>query len=228
MIKRMKVLELVMDWQLWPRYEANDLDATNINSLKEAMQAGVVLPPIVADESSLRIIDGFHRVSAYLSLYGDSVETDVDLRKYENETEMFIEAARSNNTQGLKLSQKDKVHVMLTLRRKKVPMPRVAEILSIPLEKAKAFLDARTATTEKGKKIPLSYGASNLAGKRLNSKQEKYARTANGMLPIVNARLLMNALKANSFPLTEKEIEVLVQLREIIDAVLNGEEVKKA
>lgn len=222
---KMKALELVMDWSLWPRYEANDLDSTNVNQLKEAIKAGVALPPIIADKNSFRIIDGFHRVSAYLGLFGDDAEVDVELREYSNDTEMFIESARINSSQGLKLSPKDKVHVMLTLRRKKIPLAKIGEILGMTKEKVQSFLEKRTATVDTGEKIPLSAGAMNLAGKKLTKEQEKYARTANGMLPIVNARLLLNALRANSYPLTEKEINVLLELRDAINIAVSGLEV---
>lgn len=224
-IRKVKALELIMDWALWPRFEANDLDRTNINQMKDVLESGGTLPPIIVDKKSLRIIDGFHRTSAVLSLFGDDAEIDADIRDYGNETEMFLDAVRINSRQGLKLSQKDRAHVMLTLRRKKQPWPVIAEALGMPIDKMKKFFNERTATAKSGEKIPLAYGAKNLAGKKLTSKQEHYARTANGMLPIVNARLLLNALRANSYPLTPKEIEVLSELRLAIDEVLSGKEV---
>ena len=44
------------------------------------------------------------------------------------------------------------------------------------------------------------------------------------MLPIVNARLLLSALRANSFPLTENEIAVLAELRDAIDVAIEKSE----
>jgi len=224
-IVKMKALELIMDWSLWPRYEANDLDRTNINQLKDAMRTGANIPPIIVDKRSFRIIDGFHRTKAYLSVFGEDVEIDVELREYKNDIEMFSDAARLNARQGLKLSQKDRAHVMLILRRKKVPWPVIAEVLNVNIEKMKKFFQERTATTKEGEKIPLSYGAKDLGGKKLTKKQEIYARHSNGMLPIVNARLLLNALNANVYPLTSKEIEILTELRLAIDDLLSKVEV---
>ena len=38
MLKQTKVLELITDWALWPRYEANELDSTNVARMKEAIK----------------------------------------------------------------------------------------------------------------------------------------------------------------------------------------------
>ena len=219
-VQKVKALELIKDWALWPRYEANDLDQTNIRRMKEAINAGETLPPVIVDEKSYRIVDGFHRVSAVISLFGEDAEIDAILRRYKNDGEMFLDAALVNTRHGLPLSPKDKVHVILTAKRMKIPIAKVAAALGMTKEVANGLLERRTATTDKGETIPLSAGAMSLAGKKLTKAQEKFARTANGILPIVNARLLMNALRASSCPLTEKEVEVLIELRSEIDKAL--------
>lgn len=211
---KMKALELVMDWSLWPRYEANDLDSTNVSCMKESLKAGRELPPIIVDKKSLRIIDGAHRRQAYLSVFGDDIEVLVELHEYSNDAEMFLDAAKRNTGQGLALSPKDKVHVILVGRRMKLPLAKIAEALGMRKEKADELMERRTATTSKGEKIPLAAGAMSLAGKRLNRKQEHFARTSNGMQPIVNARLLLNALRASNSPLTQKELDIYIELRD--------------
>lgn len=225
--KKVKVLELIKDWSLWPRYEANDLDATNVKRIKDALKAGLTLPPIIADKESYRIVDGFHRVEAYLSVYGEDAEIDVEFKNYKNDTEMFLESAKLNCNHGLPLSPKDITHVILTARRKKVPLAKIGEALGMTKERIKQFEQRRTATTRSGEKIPLSFGASSLAGKTLNKDQEHFARGANGMVPIINARLLMNALKASAFPLTENEVKVLMELRDVIERVLSSNGIQK-
>ena len=221
-ITKMKVLELVVDWALWPRYEANDLDSTNVSRMKEALRAGIDLPPIIADKKSFRIIDGVHRQKAYLSVFGTDAEVLVDLREYRNDAEMLLEAGRLNNCQGLPLSPKDKVHFIVSCRRMKLPLAKICEALGMRKEKAEALIVKRTATTSKGEVIPLAAGAMKLAGKQLNKKQEVFARTSNGMQPIVNARLLLNALRANSTPLTQKELDIYVELRDELTDRINS------
>ena len=219
---KMKVLELVVDWALWPGYEANDLDSTNVSRMKEALKAGMELPPIIADKKSFRIIDGFHRQKAYLSVFGEDVTVSVDLREYRNDAEMFLEAARLISIQGLPLSPKDKVHVFIVGRRMKLPLAKLAVALGMSKETADDLIKKRTARTSKGEVIPLAAGASKLAGKSLNKSQEKFARTSNGMQPIVNARLLLNALRANSTSLTQKELDIYVELRDELTVRINS------
>lgn len=220
-IKKMNALELIVDWALWPRYEANDLDSTNVSRMKEALRAGMELPPIVADKKSFRIIDGVHRQRAHLSVFGDDAMIEVELREYRNDAEMFLDAARMNSIQGLPLSPKDKVHVFLAGRRMKLPLAKLAEALGMRKEVAEDLIAKRTARTSKGEVIPLAAGATKLAGKRLSKSQEKFARTSNGMQPIVNARLLLNALRANSYPLTQKELDIYVELRDELTDKIN-------
>jgi len=223
-IRTVNTLELKLDWALCPRYEANTLDRTNVKRLMEAIEAGEVLPPITADKKSYRVVDGFHRLSAYNSLSKDGLEVPVELRSYKNDTEMFFEAARLNTIHGLPLSPKDKVHVILTARRKRIPLAKVAAILGMSKDRVKQLEEKRTAQTSSGEKIPLAAGAMGLAGKKLTAKQEKFARTSNGILPVVNARLLINALNASAVPLTESEVKVLRELRDAINLALSNYE----
>ena len=218
---KMKALELIIDWALWPRYEANDLDSTNVSRMKEALRAGIELPPIIADKKSFRIIDGLHRLKAHIAVFGEDTTVSIELREYRNDAEMFLDAARLNTRQGLPLSPKDKVHVILVGRRMKLPLAKIAEAIGMRKEIADELIAKRTATTSKGEVIPLAAGAMKLAGKRLNKKQEAFARTSNGMQPIVNARLLLNALRANGRPLTQKELDIYVELRDDLTAKIN-------
>jgi hypothetical protein len=114
---------------------------------------------------------------------------------------------------------------MLTLKRKKVPLAKIGEVLGMTKDKVKHFLKKRTAITQEGETIPLAAGAKDLADKVLTVEQEHYARGANGMLPIVNARLLLSALNANAYPLTTNEVLVLRKLQNAITAVLAESEV---
>jgi hypothetical protein len=219
-ITKMKAIELVKDWNLWPRYEAGNLDSTNVRRMREAMEAGIALPPIIASKKDFRIVDGFHRVTAYLAQFGDDVSIDVDLREYKNDAELFLEAARLNSSHGLPMTPKDKAHAIIVGRRYKIPPAALAEALGMLPEKMKEFLASRTAKTESGETIPLSAGAMGLAGQTLNSNQEHYARTANGGMPEMYASMLLNALRASAYVLTDKAKAKLVELRAAIDEVL--------
>lgn len=223
-VTRMKAIELMLDWNLWPRYEAQELDWTNLNRIKEAMKNGEVFPPVIASADDYRVVDGFHRTTAALAVFGDGAEIDVVLKSYENEGAMFLESVRMNAIHGLPLSPRDRAHAVLKARRFKIPMPVIAATLGSNEEDLKAFMAKRTAVVrETGEKVVLSAGARNLAGCELDPDQEHFVRTTNGCIPEMHARLLLNALKARgSFELTDATVKLLKSVRDHINALLRG------
>ena len=218
--RKVKAIELIFDWNLWPRHRAEVLDATNLNQLKDALRAGMRFPPIVVSED-LRIIDGFHRTKAVLDVLGEDAEIDAEMRHYKNEAEMFLEAGALNN-HGLKLGPLDRAHFILKARKMKIPPAAIATALGMDPEKMTEFIKRRSAKTRGGETIALPAGARNLAGKTLTESQEHYARTANGCLPEMYARMLLNALRADALTLDEKTIKLLRELHEELKIILEA------
>ena len=218
-IKTVKAIELIPDWNIWPRYGVNALDHTNVERMKKGLRAGYVLPHVVA-AMDYRLIDGFHRTKAMLSVFGDDVKIKVEFREYKNDGEMLVDAASLNASQGLPMNQKDRAHFILKARRLKAPWPGVAEALHMDVEEVKTFLESRTATTKGGEKIALPYGAKSLAGKTLTPAQEHYAQTANGTIPEMYISMLLNALRSDSLIITEQIAKRLKELRQEIDMVI--------
>lgn len=212
MSHKIKAIECVLDWNLWPRHSAQSLDSANIRQMKEAMEAGVTLPAIIVNKDDMRVVDGFHRVSATLALYGDEAEIEADVRHYESEGEMFLDAGRYNSKHGLPMSPMDRAHFILKARRMKLPAPAIAEALGMQASAMKEFVEKRSAIAVDGSRMPLPGGAVHLAGKELTEAQEHYARTTNGNVPMMHARMLLNALKADALSFTEKDIATLKEL----------------
>ena len=130
-IKKLRAIELIFDWNLWPRQAVQRLDSTNLARMKEALRSGFELPPIIANKKDLRIVDGFHRTKAYLSVLGDEAEMKVDLREYDSDAAMFLEAGALNAYHGLTMSPKDRAHFIITCRKYKIPPAAIAEALRI-------------------------------------------------------------------------------------------------
>lgn len=212
MSHKVKAIECVLDWNLWPRYEAQELDATNLKRMKIALEAGVILPPIIINKDDMRVIDGFHRITATLSVFGDDADIEADVRHYETEAEMFLDAGRYNARHGLPMGPRDRAHFILKARRMKIPAPAIAEALGMQASAMKEFVDKRSAVAVDGERIPLPAGAAHLAGRQLTENQEHYVRTANGNAPMMHARMLLNALKADALNLTDKDIVLLKEL----------------
>jgi len=225
--KKVKVLELIQDWKLWPRHEAGKLDVTNVAKLKEILVSGRKFnTPIVVDAKSLRIIDGFHRAKALLDVFGDDAEIEVILRDYgDDEVAMRIDAAHFANSGSLQLTPKDKVHFALGMRRDHVPWPLIAEALDMDVERVRKLVEGRSIMTQDGVKIAVSAAAAPLAehleGRKANSDQEHFARTANGSPPMMHARMLLNALRARgAIDYDENTVGVLRELADAIAEIL--------
>ena len=217
---KVKAIELIFDWNLWPRQAVQKLDFTNLARMKVALRSGFALPPIIANKKDLRIIDGFHRTKAHLAVQGDEAEMEVILREYPNDAAMFLDAGTLNAYQGLTMSPKDRAHFILRCRKYKIPPAAVAMALRIDEEKMKEFIAKRSAKTKDGETIPLPAGARNLAGKKLTDVQEHYARTANGCMPEMYTSMLINALEADAVILNENTMNRLRKLYDIIGLIL--------
>ena len=218
---KIKAIEAVYDWNIWPRHSiTHGMDTTNIARMKEALRAGFPLPPAVLSRKDYRIVDGFHRIQAYLKVCGEDAEIEVYLKDYSSDADMVLDSGALNSLQGLPLSPKDKAHFIIKCRRMKLPFETIATALHMDSEKIKIFLKKRSAQTEVGEKIPLPAGARNLAGKTLTPVQEHFARTANGCLPEMYARMLLNALRADALTLTDKTMDVLRQLRDELNLIV--------
>jgi hypothetical protein len=220
--KTIKAIELVMDWNLWPRQSVERLDCTNISRMRDALRNGITLPPIIVDKSTYKIIDGFHRTKAHLDVYGEGAEIEVLFKTYKDEAEMYLEAGRLNAAHGLPMSPKDKVHFILKARKLKIPPLAIAEALGTDVVEMKKFVKARTAKTMEGENVPLSYGAKAMAGKTLTKVQEYYVKHTNACVPEMYISMLINALKADGVIIKEKTIMKLKELNELIIALLDG------
>jgi len=221
--KKIKAIDLVFDWNLWPRQSMERLDSTNISRMREALRSGFTLPPIIINKKDYRIVDGFHRTQANLDVFGDEVEIEAILKDYENDSQMFLEAGATNHHHGLPMSPKDRAHFISRCRKYKLPWPAIAQALNMNPETVKEFVKKRTAKTESGETIPLSYGSKALAGKTLTPVQEHYARTANGCVPEMYISMLINALRADGVVYTENTIARLQELANLITEIIDAE-----
>ena len=59
MIHKIKAIECILDWNLWPRREG-EYRSTNLKRMREAMEAGIILPPIIVNKDHMRVVDWFH------------------------------------------------------------------------------------------------------------------------------------------------------------------------
>lgn len=127
--KSVALASLVEDLSMYPR---NRVDDAHVNDLVRALQAGMALPPIIAEAKSLRIVDGVHRRRAHLKHFGEEATAHVDLRTYETDAALFLDAVALNSAHGRKLDRHDQTRIVLRLRELKVPDQEIAINLHVP------------------------------------------------------------------------------------------------
>src|SRR5919107_3592495 len=94
-IKTLPIDELVEDYRLYPRSE---VDGATVEQFREALRAGAKFPPLRVCSKSLRIIDGFHRKTAYEREHATHVLCS--LEDVVDDIDLFRRAAAANAQHG--------------------------------------------------------------------------------------------------------------------------------
>jgi hypothetical protein len=113
------------------------VDGYNVLRIRDALEAGAKLLPIIADKKTNMVVDGFHRIKAYQMLYGVDVDIEVEYREYENIREIFLESIKLNNIHGKPLSLDDKLRVRDVSRELRIKPEYIAGVLSMTVERVK-------------------------------------------------------------------------------------------
>jgi hypothetical protein len=166
MTKTVPLASLVVDPAIYPRRAP---DETHTSDLLRALQAGAVLPPIIADRATLRIVDGVHRRAALLRYLGPEGLAPVILRAYPDDKTLFLDAVTLNSAHGRKLDRDDQVRIVLRLRDLGAADAEIAFRLHIP-EPVVQKLSLRVVMTPAGL-APSKRGFEHLAGQALNAAQ---------------------------------------------------------
>lgn len=177
----MPLTELVEDLSIYPR---SSVSSVNVTNLVAAVEAGCVLPPIVADQKSKRIVDGFHRRRALLRVFGKEADTEVELRQYSSEAELFADAVAMNTSHGLPLGEFEKRGVVLRLGEMGESDEKIALVLHIPQVKVETIrIRVATVVTEVGEPIrlqPLKRSTLWMQGSAMSESQAQAHKSAPG------------------------------------------------
>lgn len=185
------IAELVLDFTIYPRAE---VQAQHVASLVDALEAGVTLPPIVADKKSKRVVDGFHRYNANRRVYGDDAKIDVVLKSYPNESALFLDAMRLNAGHGRALTSFDRAHCIIAAEHLKIEPAQIAAALAITVDRIgelKANKIGKLHIVGKtDRSIPIKRTISHMGGQQLTQKQSD----ANDKLGGMNQLFYVNQL----------------------------------
>lgn len=235
-MKKIKAAKLILDYNLYPRVT---IDSQHTSYMVESLKAGLELPPIIVDEKSLRVIDGFHRVTA--TLRHNKNETIMAIfKKYKSETEMFVDAMKYNATHGRTLTQYDRAHCILRAEDLSIDLDTTAKALSISLDKVKELrtrrvgeliLTGRIKRKAKGtfSNIQLKRTIQHKAGKVLTKQQVEVNSKLSGMGQSFYVNQIIMLIESKLLNTKNKRlIEKLSHLYSLLDDMFTPKEKSSA
>jgi hypothetical protein len=221
MVDTVKVGQLVIDYSILPRSGVN---FAHVGTLKNAALAGASFPPIIAERSTKRVVDGLHRYTMYVQLYGEEHEVEVEFRDYADDNELWIAAVEANSAHGLAYSTYDRRRILVEAERRGISREVISSAIKMPVEKADKKLATGSAfvKTPVGhrQRVPLRTPLKPLAGHVLNKKQEEANKTAamkaeyhcKALIALLRAGLLSWCSKATQAAVTQLQKELAKQV----------------
>jgi hypothetical protein len=165
---------LVMDFNLYPR---NRLNESHVRDIAEARASGAVMPAVVAERESRRVVDGFHRINDVLRNDGPTGTILVEWRDYPSEAELLADAISLNSTHGYRLTAQDHTRIVHLAKGFGLELERVSTLLHVRAEELEkrgrhiAILTTPGKRTLRGQEvIPLKRTFRNLEGKSITAE----------------------------------------------------------
>src|ERR687889_2415968 len=167
-IKTLPIDQLVEDYRLYPRSE---VDGSTVEQFREALRAGAKFPPIRVCSKTLRIIDGFHRKTAYAREQATHVLCS--LEEVSDDVDLFRRAAQANAGHGRRYSVDDYATAVRLAKRLGLTREQISADLFLPLdrvEKLERISAGRGAAAPIERNHPKDRGeASKLGGKSVGA-----------------------------------------------------------
>jgi hypothetical protein len=186
-MKKYPASELVEDFDFYPRPY---VDAQNVYYLSQAIESGSILPPIVIEKQTKRIVDGFHRRRAHVKVYGPNVEVEVIEKVYENDAALLLDAAELNASHGRRLQTADYARLISRAKAFGIDDVTVAKCLHITVDKLTQIKVHRLAKITPRQPVPIKRTIQHLAGTTITDEQVE----ANEKLSWMNQSFTVNQL----------------------------------
>lgn len=180
---------LILNWDIYPRHH---IDSSNVRSMIDAEEAGVKLPPIIADRKTKMVVDGFHRIEKNKRL--DLPEIEVEWHDYKNQAEMVEDSIR-RNLHGRPLDPYDKARCLMIAEAVGLSVDRLAAAMSLTVERLEDLRIRKTAIGPDSKIMPIKNTLRPFAGTKLTKEQVTGNERSSGMPVAFYANQLSNCLE---------------------------------
>jgi ParB-like chromosome segregation protein Spo0J len=218
---------LVFDPSIFPR---QNLDEQHVRGMVRAMEGGIVLPPIIVDKKTRRIVDGVHRYHAALQRGAKKIAGV--LKNYPDEAAIFKDAVTLNSGVGLKLGQDDTLKVIEIGERLGFKEIDLAGMLRTSIAHLR-LIKPRYATVEEAEKgvsklrrVALKGSVRHMAGQKISKGQAEAMTSAPGQSYLLNVQQILDAIEWNLLPPRKQHPVLWERLEEL--AALIAERVKKS
>lgn len=214
---QMPASKIVTDHPLYPRL---NIDEEHVARLEEALLAGAVLPALIVAEPDLWLVDGYHRLRAYKRIHGASVKVPVQLRRYTNHQQLFLEAVIANARHGIALSYADAKHAAAIGARLKIQPMKMAEALSMSVDRLGDVHIAAPPPPETARLRPVS-PASEAPRTPRRRPVIRLGRTPQSQKNVVMEIYdVLEALKKGTVPANDTAVDALEKLRDVLNEKL--------
>jgi hypothetical protein len=217
-IVKVKLSSLIKDYNLYPRSE---IQSIHVGEVLEAMKSGVKMPLIVVDAKTLRIVDGWHRASAYEKLYDNpDAVIEVIKRKYASEQEVWLDAMRLNASHGAKLSSWDRARCIAKSNELGISEDDIASALNITREKIGEIVKIKFGTSG-NEGVALKQTTQHMSGHSMTKKQVDYNKTAGGLHQLFYVNQVIAMIESGSVDWKNANLVAgLTKLGKLIDKTL--------
>lgn len=213
---KVKAAFLVFDYDLYPRHQ---LDQICVSDYVNAMKAGAVFPPIVADKKSKRIIDGFKRTRATLKAFGADAQIDVEWRTYPDgpagDAALIQDAISLNADHGERFSHYDMRRCVLLAAQFGLDQDKLAVAMRITMDRLET-IRGQIHTSRSGEQVSGKQASVHLLDEPITNKQRDGIKRAGGgnQLFFVNQviNLIESSLLDTSSERLMERLEVLANL----------------
>jgi ParB-like nuclease family protein len=217
MSEQLVLASLIFREDLYPRQKFSE---AHVRELKQAMDGGQALPPIIVADNYI-IVDGVHRYHAALRTGATTILGDV--REYASEADLFKDATLLNTAHGLNLQRYDQLKVIETAERLGLHEFDISAILRTSIQQLRAIKPkfAILTETQSGmgdlrRKVPLKESVRHLSGQVITQDQEEAIRgNAPGMSYLVGVRQLISAIEHDLLPPEDKYPVLWQELRRL-------------
>lgn len=212
--QKVALSSLVEDFDVYPRH---DVDAVHVSELVEAITAGAKLPPPVVDASTMRIVDGWHRVRAWRRVLGEDGQITVEVVKYASEQDLLLDAVQRNAVHGKRLQRIDQVRIIHMAEQRGIPEIKIRAALQITEDQARR-LRVRIAVEKPTREpVVLKRALLHLSGRSLTAAQAAAVRSAPGTQYSLLVQQLLDAARHGFLDAEDERLRDLVE--ELVEAL---------